>query len=461
MTTKTGDSPTSSTVSGYPVAPPAEEEGKKGAEARLVGLLTMIFALSFIDRGALNLIVQPIIQDLHITDLQMSYLLGLSFAILYSVLSIPAGHLADLFSRRLIIGVAAFFWSCMAALCGFANSYWQLFVGRMGLGVGEAGLPPAAYSLLRDGVAPQRRAFALSVYNVGPLFGNGLGALIGGSLYAAASHGAFAGVPVVNTLKPWQIVIVIPGLIGMPLSLLLLLVKEPPRPPVAAKGEPASFSDMFAYVGQHWRLYAPLFGIIIFGSMGLGWNTWLPAALSRVWGLSPSVLGKVMGPLAMVITPVTFVAIGRLMDHFSRDGRTDRVLRISIIAILVNLPPTLGILLAPTVPTMWTMYVLSLIFTSGLQIAGGVVLTTVTPPRLIGKVSAFFFLAGNLLGLATGPTVYALVSQHFFRGSAALAHAMLVCYPALMGIVLILTWITAGQVRHWAGRQSDNARPIE
>src|SRR5580704_17899673 len=108
----------------------------------LVGVLAAIYVLNYIDRGALNLIVDSIKADLHITDLQMSLLIGLSFAALYSFLSIPAGYLADLMSRRLLLGGAIIFWSCMASVCGFAGNYWQLFAGRVGLGVGEAVLPP-------------------------------------------------------------------------------------------------------------------------------------------------------------------------------------------------------------------------------------------------------------------------------------------------------------------------------
>src|SRR5215469_1057436 len=161
----------------------AEEARSKGRAGLwrqwyLVGVLTLIYILNYIDRGALNLILNPIKEDLHISDVQVSLLIGLSFAALYSFLSIPAGYLSDIMSRRLLLSGAIFFWSVMAALCGFAGNFWQLFLGRVGLGVGEAVLPPTAYSLLRDGVKPEHRARAFSTYHLGTGLGNAFGALI-------------------------------------------------------------------------------------------------------------------------------------------------------------------------------------------------------------------------------------------------------------------------------------------
>src|SRR5579863_1580570 len=195
----------------------------------LVVVLAAIYVLNYIDRGALNLIVNPIKEDLRISDLQISLLIGLSFATLYSLLSIPAGYLADRMSRRLFLGGALFFWSCMASLSGLAGNYWQLFAGRVGLGVGEAVLPPTAYSMLRDGVRVEHRARAFSIYHLGTGIGTALGALIGGSLFAIGFAGGFVGVPILGTLKPWQLVIVVPGIAGIFISFLMATVREPRR----------------------------------------------------------------------------------------------------------------------------------------------------------------------------------------------------------------------------------------
>jgi len=116
----------------------------------VVAILMVAYVFSFIDRQILNLLVGPIRRDLGISDTQMSLLMGFSFAIFYSLLGIPLGRLADSRSRRGLITAGIVFWSLMTALCGSARSYLQLFLYRIGVGVGEAALSPAAYSLIAD-----------------------------------------------------------------------------------------------------------------------------------------------------------------------------------------------------------------------------------------------------------------------------------------------------------------------
>jgi MFS family permease len=380
---------------------------------------------------------------------QVSLLIGLSFAALYSFLCIPAGYLADVMSRRVLLGSAIFFWSCMATVCGFAGSYGQLFAGRVGLGVGEAVLPPTAYSLLRDGVRPQHRARAFSCYHLGTGVGTALGALIGGSLFALGVAGAFAGVPILGALRPWQLVIAVPGLCGILISYLVFTVHEPPR--LAATAEGSSFGEMFRYVGEHRRLYAPLFASIVFGPMAVSaWGAWQAAAIGRLWGLAVPEIGHMTGLLALAALPFDALIIGFLMDRVSRGGaRRDRTIFLAIGIALAQLVPALMVLYAPSIKLMWVSYACSMLLTNANGVAGTLSLAQITPGRLMGKVTSFYFLIANLLGLAVGPTVTALVAAWFFTGKLAIVGAMTVCYPLLIGINLLFLAIFALRLRRW------------
>ena len=132
-----------------------------------VGILLVAYVLSFVDRQILNLLVEPIRRDLQISDTEMSLLMGLSFAIFYTVAGIPLGRIADSKSRRGLIAGGVAVWSLMTAFCGLAQQYWHFIIGRIGVGAGEAALSPAAYSLIADSFAPNRRATAISVYAMG------------------------------------------------------------------------------------------------------------------------------------------------------------------------------------------------------------------------------------------------------------------------------------------------------
>ena len=416
----------------------------------LVVVLAAIYVLNYIDRGALNLIVNPLKEDLHISDVQVSLLIGLSFATLYSVLSIPAGYLADFMSRRLLLGGAIFFWSCMAAVSGLAGNYTQLFAGRVGLGVGEAVLPPTAYSLLRDGVRPEHRARAFSIYHLGTGVGTALGGLIGGSLFAIGLAHGFDGVPVLGSLRPWQLVIVVPGLAGIFVSLLMLTVREPKRIVATLDPDRSSFAEVFGYIRDNRRVYIPLFASITFGPMAVSaWGAWLPAAIGRMWALPTPEIGHMTGYLALAALPVNALIIGYFMDRVSMGGtRRDRTIWFACAIGLLQIVPAMTILLAPNLPLMWAGYAGSMLLTNATGVAGALSLAQVTPGRLMGKITSFYFLIANLLGLAMGPTVTALVAE-WFSGKLAIVDAMMLCYPLLSGLNILFLALFAVRLREW------------
>ncbi len=116
----------------------------------VVGVLTLLYVFSFMDRYILSLLVGPIRRDLGISDTGMSLLMGFSFAVFYSLFGIPLGRLADSRSRRTLIAIGCVVWSLMTAGCGLARNYLRLLLLRMGVGIGEATLSPSAYSLITD-----------------------------------------------------------------------------------------------------------------------------------------------------------------------------------------------------------------------------------------------------------------------------------------------------------------------
>jgi MFS family permease len=140
----------------------------------VVLVMMVCFALSFIDRQILSLLVAPIKSDLGISDTRIGLLQGLAFALFYTVLGVPMGCIADRYSRRNLIAVSVFFWCGMTAVCAAANSFWSLFAARVGVGVGEATLGPSALSLISDYFPKERLASAMSVYSLGIYVGSGL-----------------------------------------------------------------------------------------------------------------------------------------------------------------------------------------------------------------------------------------------------------------------------------------------
>ena len=156
-------------------ASPAEAPYPSGRVAwYAVSVLLIAYTIAFIDRTILSLLVGPIQADLGIGDTAMGLLHGIAFALFYCLLGLPIAWLSDRYSRRWIIAVGMALWSFMTALCGFAQSFVQLFLARMGVGVGEATLSPAAYSMIADLFPSNRLGRAMGVYSSGVFFGAGI-----------------------------------------------------------------------------------------------------------------------------------------------------------------------------------------------------------------------------------------------------------------------------------------------
>lgn len=447
-------------ASSSPVAP-ASAAGEPWNAVRpgqrwwLITVLTLLLILSFLDRNILKLLVDPLRQDLGITDLQVSLLVGLSFSILYSISCIPFGYAADRHSRRSLIGGAVFLWSCMSMCCGLAGNYWQLFAARAGLGIGEAALQPNAVSLIRDSFPPDGRARAFSIFGIGPLVGSAFAMLIGGALFAWAEAGGFDGVPLIGELRPWQIALVIPGIAGAILALLALTLREPPRPPRAGASGP-TFRDLFAHMRAQRRLYLLLFaGPTLWSLANSGWSAWMAAGIGRTWGLSPGEIGATAGLIGLICTPIGLISLGFLIDRLTRRGNRDAIFHVTLFVQALHMLPAMAIFLAPSVEMMWIAYAAAALIASTVQILGSAVLTEITPSHLVGKAAALYNMVQNFLGLAIGPTIFALTATGF-SGERAIVPAMMLCYALFIalasGVITLLmierrrTYRTEGHV---------------
>ncbi|MFT3789926.1 MAG: MFS transporter [Rudaea sp.] len=449
--------PNNATLSQIHVAPAHAEDSKvarsevpAGAWFMLV-VLTAIFVLSFIDRSSLSLVVKPIKQQFGVSDFQMSLLLGASFVLFYSTVSIPAGYLVDRLSRRGVIGWAVFAWSAMTVLCGLAKNYAQLFVCRAGIGIGEAALQPAAYSMIRDAFPPDRRGRAFGIYQMGPMVGVGFSLFVGGWLLKLSEGGAISGVPWLGSLQPWQFVVVVPGLVGLPLAALMLALREPAR--VSAKqgaaGGWAAYREALRYVGREWRLYAPLWAAATLYAMAIsGFNAWAPTVVAQTWQVPLSNVGRTLGPLMMVAVPLGLFIFGLVMDRLSKKGRRAAPLEVAMKAVVVACIATIGMGFVGTPFAAAVLYLFHAFFASPVPSSAGATMAQITPGRLMGRLTSVFFLVQNLLGLALGPTMATLLARLYGDDPQALRYGIVTLYCLCTGIAAFMYAITARRVRN-------------
>lgn len=404
-----------------------------------VAILMVAYVLSFVDRQILNLLVEPIRRDLVINDTQMSLLMGLSFALFYTVCGIPLGRVADTRSRRGLIAVGVLFWSAATAACGMARMYWQFLLCRIGVGVGEAALSPAAYSLIADSFPAERRATAISVYSMGVYLGSGLAFLVGGLVIQFASAQGDVTLPVLGEVRPWQLIFLILGGAGVLFTLLMLAVREPARRGVGA-GVAVPLSEVGRYIRANRRtVLLHNFGFAGLAFAGYGSAAWVPTFYIRTYGWDAGQVGIVYGSIVAVFGCLGIVFGGRLADWMAKRGRSDANMRVGLYAALGALPmvvlfPLMDSALWASVLMAPTVFCLSMPF--GVAPAA---IQEIMPNSMRGQASAIYLFVITLIGLGIGPTAVALVTDFVFADDAALRYSLLIVttLAVLMSIVLL------------------------
>lgn len=390
----------------------------------MVILLVAAYAIAFVDRQILTLLVEPVKRDLSITDTQFSLLSGLAFTLFYTIMGIPFAWLADRGSRRNLIAVSMTFWSLMTAACGLANSFLTLFLARVGVGIGEAGLSPAAYSMIADSFPPEKRARPLGVYAIGAIVGVGLALIIGGAVVHWANSAPPVVLPVLGELRTWQLAFLIVSVPGPLLALLLLLLREPARheKAQAAAAPQASFRAFLRERAIVFILLAAGFSLI--GVSLAAYLTWAPAFMMRVHDWSIARVGAVYGGILLVFSTSGILAGGWWVDRLAARGARDAVLKVGIVGSMLALPFAIGAPFAPTGElAMAIIAVMSFAFglAQGLPAAA---FQAVTPNRVRARVIALYLLVGNIIAFTVGPTGVAMISDYWLRDPAKIGIAI-------------------------------------
>lgn len=389
----------------------------------VVGLLLAAYTLSYVDRQILTLMVDPISRDLGLTDTQFSLLHGLAFAILYTFLGMPFGWLADRWDRRMIAAAGVAGWSAMTMLCSISRNYWQLFLARTGVGVGEAALSPAAYSMIADLFPRERLARANSIYSMGIAAGAGLALIFGGYVIQLANTMSHVALPVVGTLRAWQIVFVLLGLVGLPLTLLLLCLKEPARRD--ASNEPIAVRQVMAFLASRKRMFSCfLIGLSCASALGNGMLGWVPSHFIRVHQWSAAEVGLRYGLCVLLIGGAGMIVGARLTEILQGRGIVDAPLRVAAAAIGLCAPIGIVAPLASNSYLALALFALLQFFYMMPWGIAGAIIQLVSPNRMRGLLSAFYLFCVNIVGLTLGPTLVAALTDHMYGGGAGVAFSL-------------------------------------
>lgn len=413
---------------------------RSGAATWAVAVLILAYTMSYIDRSILTLMVAPIRASLQISDLQLSLLHGLAFAIFYTFLGVPIGRLTDSRKRTTIVASGIALWSVMTALCGLARSFGAMFAARIGVGVGEAALSPAAYSMMADTYDGKRLVRALSIYQSAIYIGPAIATALAGLLLARLSPIDSA----VGHLEPWQQVFMIIGLPGLLVALLVMTIREPLRRGAGAADPPPSFAAVIAHMRAHRSAYVLLIlGLCFQSVMWNGATAWIPTNLMRRFGWTPADVAVGYAPVIAIFGVLGGIFGGWLAGWLRDRGHSDSNVLIAVIAALTALP--FGIA-GPLMPTAAS----SLAVTAGFLFCGAMpyggaaaAFQEITPNRMRGQVSAIYLFFLNLAGIGLGGTIVALVTARVFGGDQDVGRGI----AAVVGIAALFSAVALAAAR--------------
>ena len=398
----------------------------------VVGVLTLMYVFSFIDRQIFSLIVAPLRRDLGITDTQVSVLQGFSFALFYTFCGIPLGRLADKYSRRGLIACGLVAWSAFTSMCGLAKSFGQMLFWRMGVGVGEAALSPAAYSIITDDFPKEKLATAISVYSMGIYIGSGLSFLLGGIVVRFASARDLWVLPLLGGVRPWQMIFLAVGIPGLIATLLLLTIKEPLRRGVTELTR-ASASQSLAYIFKNKSTF--LCHNVGFGLLSLvsyGSAAWVPEFFRRVYHWDIPKIGLVYGSMVGVFGVLGIVGAGRIADAVRARGTLQANMLVGVCIALLWIPVHFLLFLAPN--AAWAVVWLAPACVFAAAPFG------IAPAAMRGQASAVYLFILNLIGLGLGPTAVAFFTQHVFGRDEAVNYSLLVVAVTASLLAAVLLW---------------------
>lgn len=388
------------------------QKGRSGHPIAIMVMLLIAYTLNFIDRQIVGILAVPIKADLGLTDSQLGLMGGLAFALFYTGLGIPIARLADRHDRGLIMASALGIWSLMTALCGTAQNFWQLFLARLGVGVGEAGGVAPAYSLISDIFPDHQRARALAVYSFGIPIGSASGIVFGG---------------VIATLIDWRYAFFIVGLAGLLLApLFRRVVRDPRRDGATAAPAPVRFGTVIATVAGKPSFWLLSVGASCSSMMGYGLFFWLPSFLVRSFGISLLSASLHYGAILLVAGIAGIWLGGRLADRAGKRSRASYALvpaaafvaTIPFYALGIgaqNLLAAMALLLVPTgLGMVWLGPVLAAI--QGL-----------VPASMRSTASAIFLFINNLIGIGVGTPAIGWLSDTLTAtyGAESLRYAIL------------------------------------
>lgn len=400
----------------------------------VVGVLTLVYSIAFVHRIGLGLLVEPLQKDLHFSDTAIGWLAGALFAVPYTLGGPLFGWLADRYSRRSLIAAAAAGWSATTAAFGLLTSFTTLAATRIGAGLTQSALQPAAASMIADCFDAKDRSRAYGLYVAGTGFGTALAYWLG-----AVAIGVGAWVAATFGIRDWSAAFLALAVIGLAAPLAMAFIREPVRHERGGEGS-ANLHATFSFIRREWLVVGTLsVGVAICFLAPYGQLAFMPVMFSRKYGWSAAELAVSFGAIAVFAGAFGSVLGGWISAYLARRGRLNGDWIICTAGSAGSLV-TGGI--APLMPTgEWSLFffALSALFTNWPSVGALGAVNRLAPNEMRGQLTSVYTSAVGLIGAGLGPVTIGVLSDRLPAAWGGVAAAMSITFfgCALLSCVLL------------------------
>ncbi|MDE8652759.1 MFS transporter [Novosphingobium album (ex Liu et al. 2023)] len=424
----------------------------------MVACLFLAYAFSWLDRLIITMLVTPIKQDLHLSDLQMGAMLNLSFALGFSIFCVPMGWAADRFDRRKVLVLGISVWSAATLGAGFAHSFPQLLICRALVGIGEASLLPAAYSLIADTFPPQRVTFATSVFQTASKFGSAVTFAVGALVITLAKHLEQTTMAVSLGAGYWQITLALVGLPGLVVALSMLTFSEPRRRE-SEKTAPPRKGELRAFLAANARLStAVVLAATLIVMVAYSYLSWMPTYMERRFSWGPERYGPALGALN-VFGAIAVVFSGRIVDWLFVGGMRDAHLRFTSYSIIFLIPVVFLAFYFNNPYFFLLSYAVSQIVTIPFVVFCATIVALVAPATIRAQLIGLLMMIYTAFGHGVGASLVGVISDKIFRNEAMLGMSLAIVIITSLILAAIVLRLALPELRRAVATRGDPNSP--
>lgn len=430
---------------------------KAWLSAAIIFILT---AIAMADRMAISMLIGPIKQEFEIGDFQASLLIGFAFMVFYILFLLPIGTVADKYSRAKVLCVCLAIWSIATVLCGFAVGFVSLFLARMLMGAGEAGIAPCSHGIIGDSFPRESLSKPLALQGIGFQIGPAVGVSAAGGILGAGAAGAFSHWPLLGELSHWRIAFILIGMPGFLALFLIPLLHEPKNKAGASMSTDGSQTKIkvLPFLKQNRLLMSLLLCGAGVSAMGAGTVMgWVPEYLQRSLGVSPALAGSTLGTIMLLTALLGQGTFSIAVDWLAGKGYSDAPIRVGLLPTLLAIPLGWFAMSANSSEAFFPWLFAFLLVVAPFNALNNTALQQIAPPELRSRLSAIMIFFISIIGFVFAPTLVGALSEHVV-GEENLGLAMKWVMTIAMAVTLVFYVAAWGPLRRFREAKDQNGR---